>query len=207
MKYDGVLFDLDGTLWNATEAIAVSWEMALKDAPDIPRAPTVRELEGVMGMTAEQLMAALFPHITKERGAELFARCCEVENQYLLQHGGVLYEGIEELLKTLSQKLPLAIVSNCNIEYAPCFLKAHGLEKYFADWECSGRTGLPKGENIKLVAGRLGLQAPVYVGDTALDYEAAQAAGVPFVHAAYGFGKVEGVPKIQKPLDLLTLLR
>ncbi len=207
MKYDGVLFDLDGTLWNATEAIAVSWEMALRDAPDIPRPPTVRELEGVMGMTAEQLMAALFPHITKERGAELFARCCEVENEYLLQHGGRLYEGIETLLETLSKEVPLAIVSNCNTEYAPCFLKAHGLEKYFADWECSGRTGLPKGENIKLVAERLGLQAPVYVGDTPLDYEAAKAAGVPFIHAAYGFGKVEGVPSIQKPLELPTLLQ
>ena len=116
MKYDGVLFDLDGTLWNATEAIAVSWEMALRDAPDIPRPPTVRELEGVMGMTAEQLMAALFPHITKERGAELFARCCEVENEYLLQHGGKLYEGIEELLETLSKEVPLAFVRNFNPE-------------------------------------------------------------------------------------------
>ena len=30
MKYDGILFDLDGTLWDATEAIRVSWAMALE---------------------------------------------------------------------------------------------------------------------------------------------------------------------------------
>ena len=35
MKYDGILFDLDGTLWDATEAIAVSWAQALRDAPDV----------------------------------------------------------------------------------------------------------------------------------------------------------------------------
>jgi len=207
MKYDGVLFDLDGTLWNATEAIAAAWQMALEDAPDIPRPPTVRELEGVMGMTGEQLMATLFPAITPERGAELFKRCCEVENGYLLQHGGRLYEGIEELLRTLSGQVVTAIVSNCNTEYAPCFLKAHNLGKYFADWECSGRTGLPKGENIKLVVERNHLQAPVYIGDTTLDYEAARQAHVPFIHAAYGFGKVGGVPAIRTPLELLELLK
>ncbi len=207
MKYDGVLFDLDGTLWNATEAIAVSWQMALKDAPDIPRPPTVRELEGVMGMTAEQLMKTLFPHITPERGAELFARCCQVENDYLLHYGGRLYEGIEELLAALKGQAFTAIVSNCNEEYAPCFLKAHRLEGFFSDWECSGRTGLPKGENIRLVVERNRLRAPVYVGDTILDYEAAKAAGVPFIHAAYGFGQVEGVPAIGKPLELLELIK
>ena len=105
MKYDGILFDLDGTLWNATEAIAISWQIALKDAPDIPRAPTVKELEGVMGMTGEQLMATLFPYITPQRGAELFERCCQVENEYLLQHGGQLYEGIEDLLRAIGGPL------------------------------------------------------------------------------------------------------
>lgn len=207
MKYDGILFDLDGTLWNATEAIAVSWQIALKDAPDIPRAPTVKELEGVMGMRAEELMATLFPYITPQRGAELFDRCCEVENEYLLQHGGKLYDGVKELLKALSGNAATAIVSNCNAEYAPCFLKAHDMGGYFTDWECSGRTGLPKGENIKLVVERNHLRAPVYVGDTVLDYEAAKAANVPFIHAAYGFGKVEGVPGIQKPMELLELIK
>ena len=39
MKYDGILFDLDGTLWDSTEAVAVSWAMALADAPDVPAPP------------------------------------------------------------------------------------------------------------------------------------------------------------------------
>ena len=81
------------------------------------------------------------------------------------------------------------------------------MEGYFTDWECSGRTGLPKGENIRLVVERNHLQAPVYVGDTRLDYEAAQQAGVPFIHAAYGFGTIEGVTAIHKPVELLELIK
>lgn len=206
MKYDGILFDLDGTLWNATEAIAASWRIALEGEADVDRPPTVQELEGVMGMTAEALMAALFPQLSKERGAELFDKCCQVENDYLRTHGGILYPGVEEMLKRLSQKLPLAVVSNCNAEYIPCFLEAHGLGSYFKDWECIGRTGLQKWENIRLVAQRNGLAAPLYVGDTQLDREAADKAGIPFLHAAYGFGAVPGARRIESPLELCKLL-
>ena len=160
MKYDSVLFDLDGTLWDATQAISYSWAKALEGEPDIPAPPTTGELEQVMGMTAEDLTAALFPHLSLERRMELFDKCCQVECEYLTAHGGRLYPGILEVLETLSQKVPLCIVSNCNIEYIPSFLAGHRLHAYFKDWECIGRTGLPKGENIRLVMERNHLQRP-----------------------------------------------
>ena len=207
MKYDGILFDLDGTLWDATEAIRVSWAMALESVPDVEAPPTREQLERVMGMTADNLMATLFPKLSKERHRELFDACCKTEDVYLRQHGGILFPGLEETLQTLSQELPLFIVSNCNKEYIPCFLDAHHMHSYFQDWECIGRTGKQKWENILLVAERNHLKAPVYVGDTVLDQEAAQKAGVPFYHAAYGFGQVEGAPEIQEPRQLLELLQ
>ena len=133
MRYDSILFDLDGTLWDSTDAVAASWEEALAGVPDIEGPPTRAQLEGVMGMTAEDLMAKLYPHLSKERHMELFDRCCQVENTYLREHGGVLYPQLEETLEALSQKLPLFIVSNCNAEYIPCFLDAHQLHRYFQD--------------------------------------------------------------------------
>ena len=207
MRYDSILFDLDGTLWDSTDAVAASWEEALAGVPDIEGPPTRAQLEGVMGMTAEDLMAKLYPHLSKERHMELFDRCCQVENTYLREHGGVLYPQLEETLEALSQKLPLFIVSNCNAEYIPCFLDAHQLHRYFQDWECIVRTGKQKWENIRLVVERNHLQRPVYVGDTAMDQEAAQKAGVPFLHAAYGFGDVTGAPEITQFPQLLELLQ
>lgn len=206
MKYDGILFDLDGTLWNATEEIALSWAEALEHVPDVKKAPTIKELEGVMGMTAESLVDTLFPYLTRERGLEIFDICCEAENRYLRVYGGKLYDGIEEMLKALSQKLPLFIVSNCNHGYIPSFLEAHGLAPYFKDWEYIGRTGKEKWENIRLVVERNGLERPVYVGDTQLDQQSAQKAGVPFLHASYGFGTAEDAVELSFPLQLLELM-
>ena len=164
MKCDGVLFDLDGTLWDATVPIAKSWATALEGEPGVDHAPTVQELEKVMGMTAEDLTATLFPRLSLERRMELFDKCCQAECVYLTEHGGRLYEGIPQLLEELSQRLPLFIVSNCNLEYIPSFLDGHRLHRFFKDWECIGRTGKPKWENIRLVVERNHLQAPVYVG-------------------------------------------
>jgi phosphoglycolate phosphatase len=70
-------------------------------------------------------------------------------------------------------------------------LKFHELENLFTDFESSGNTGLSKTENIQLLISRNKLRNPVYIGDTSWDYEAAIAANIPFIYAAYGFGKVD----------------
>ena len=59
------------------------------------------------------------------------------------------------------------------------------------DTENPGVTGMPKGENIKLVAERNDIDNIIYVGDTNGDYQATKIAGGTFIHAAYGFGKPE----------------
>ena len=60
--------------------------------------------------------------------------------------------------------------------------------KFFRDTECIGRTGRNKAGNIRLIIERNGLERAVYVGDTERDMRSAHEAGVPFIHAAYGFG-------------------
>lgn len=57
-----------------------------------------------------------------------------------------------------------------------------------------------------MIVERNNLQNPVYVGDTIWDKESSEKAGVDFIFAAYGFGKIAN-PKvqIQRFEDLLTL--
>ena len=63
-----------------------------------------------------------------------------------------------------------------------------------------------KAANIRSIAKKYQLKAPVYVGDTFGDYQACQEAGVPFVFASYGFGQVDTPDYvIEKPADLLKL--
>ena len=85
------------------------------------------------------------------------------------------------------------------------FYKYHKLENYFLDYENPGRTGLSKGENIKLIIDRSNLLKPVYVGDTESDLKASKYAGIPFVYAKYGFGDVNEYDlSIEKFDDLLN---
>lgn len=203
--FDGILFDLDGTLWDAVPEVTESWNRTLA-GEGIHRVLTVEELRPCMGLLLSDIGAKLLPGVSSERREELIALCCTDENAYLAQRGAALYPGEEEVLSALSKKYPLFVVSNCQSGYIEAFYQGTGLKNYFTDFESAGNTGLTKAENIALVVKRHGLKKPVYVGDTALDYTSSQAAGVPFIHAAYGFGKVENVPAIHSPGELEGLL-
>ena len=99
------------------------------------------------------------------------------------------FEDLEETLKALPY--PLFIVSNCQSGYIETFLECCGLGKYFKDFECSGNTGNPKGENILEIIRRNEIKNAVYVGDTQGDCNASQVAGIPFIFAEYGFGNAD----------------
>lgn len=203
---DGVLFDLDGTLWDAVPQIAKSWNLALEQL-GVTRAPlTAGELYPCMGMLLPDIGRKLLPDLPLDVQAQVMDRCCQVECDYLARHGAALYPGAEEVLAALANRCPLFVVSNCQDGYIQAFFQGTGLGKYFTDFESAGRTGLPKSENIALMVRRHGLKRPVYVGDTALDHASAQAAGVPFIHAGYGFGRVEGAPAIGSLSELPGLL-
>ena len=188
--YDSLIFDLDGTLWDTTDIIKLTWNKILSDYPYIREPITKEELEKCMGLNLTEISRRLFPMCNENMQEELITKCCDLEVEILSQRGGSLYPTHEELRK-LSQKLPLYIVSNCQSGYIESFFKGNNTSKYFKDFECAGSTGLSKGENIKLVMERNHLSSPAYMGDTAGDLEGAEVAGIPFIFASYGFGQAE----------------
>ena len=117
--------------------------------------------------------------------AQLFA----AEQRQLETERGAIYPGVRETLKQLSARYALLIVSNSQDGYVQTFLRWLG-GNWFLDYEMSGRTGLTKGKNIRLVMERNRIERAVYVGDTQMDADAAAEARIPFIHAAYGFGAV-----------------
>lgn len=191
MKFDSIIFDLDGTLWNTAKAVCGIWNTILEKYPHIKKSVAVEEIEGCMGLQTDEISRKLFPDLQEETQHRLMDEVEKAEISYLGEHGGMLYPKMEETLKQLIQKHQLFIVSNCQDGYIQCFFKAHKLDQYFVDFECAGATGLPKGENNKRIIQRNHLKSPIYVGDTNGDAESAKAAEIPFVYARYGFGKVE----------------
>lgn len=189
---EAVIFDLDGTLWNALDGIQKTWNQVVANHPEYRKEPiSSEELEGCLGLPMTDIAGKLFPDTTTEQQQALMDECCAVENAYLSEHGGILYPKLEETLAELKKKYKLFVVSNCQQGYIESFIKAHKLAVYFDDIECWGNNLLPKGENNKLIMKRNGVTRAVYVGDTAGDEESARIAGIPFVFAKYGFGEVK----------------
>lgn len=184
-----IIFDLDGTLWDATGQVYQIWNSVFARHPELTVCVTREDVSALAGKTMEEIGAALFPDMDEKWQRAIMDECGEEEVVYLRAHGGVLYDGTRETVDALKSQYGLYIVSNCQRGYVEAFLHAHGFESDFRDIEMSGRTGRPKGENTRLLMERNCLREAVYVGDTAGDEAAARFAGIPFIHAAYGFGK------------------
>lgn len=192
---DGIIFDVDGTLWDSTQAVAKAWNQAIQENTDLSLSLTAKTLQALFGKTMDEITLALFPSCSKEERDRIGYLCFEYENKILETTHGVLYPEVAKTLEYLSHKADLYIVSNCQCGYIEVFLKTMGLESYIKDFLCFGQTQVPKNESIRLLMERNQLKEVVYVGDTAGDYESCQKANIPFVYASYGFGEVTDPPK------------
>ncbi len=207
MAIDGILFDLDGTLWDACVNAAASWQSTLRRLTGSDMGIDLEAIRKMMGHSLSEITAEFFPD-RQDIAARLVAECVRDEAEYLKLHGGKLYPGVAELLKTASGKLPLFIVSNCSFGYIESFLDFSGLKEYIEEYLHPDLTGRSKAGNISLLAEKYSLRSPVYVGDTHMDRDAALEAKCPFIHAAYGFEpELEWADKIYSPLELLRYIQ
>ena len=154
----------------------------------------------------EAIGISLFPEYPAEEAVRIIRRACDIENEWLAVHHAALYDGVLNTLKTLSAKMPLFIVSNCQGGYIEVMKETTGLTPYITDHLCPDDTGHAKASNIRAIVEKHNLKSPIYVGDTQGDLNASREAGVKFVFASYGFGQVDSYDGvIEKPEDLLTL--
>ena len=208
MKFDSIILDVDGTIWDTTPIVAKAWNKAIDELfPQVPRV-TADILKGQFGKTMDVIGRNLFGVLTDADQKQLLAQCC-VEEQFALEQNesDIAYEGVVQTIRELAGRVPLFIVSNCQAGYIELVMKKNRIEDCITDFECFGNNGLTKDCNIKLLVERNGLKAPVYVGDTQGDFDACKLAGVPFIWAEYGFGEIkdEVAGKIKKFSDLEEL--
>ena len=86
----GLIFDMDGTLWDSSENVAVSWTETLKTA-GYSRNITKQDIKNVMGLAMDKIADILFPDFLKIGRMKLLDMCCGYENDYLRKNGGELY--------------------------------------------------------------------------------------------------------------------
>ena len=189
---DSLIFDLDGTLWDAAAASAEGWNVAAERLR-IPQRVTPEAIRTVSGKPTAECFQILLPELCPMPAdvARLFDAC---EREVVERQGGVLYEGVAAGLVRLAVRYPLFVVSNCLDWYLEAFFRLSGLRACFAGWDCHGCSGVEKPAMLWRLKNRHGLASPIYVGDTRGDQRSADEAGISFGFVRYGFGAAEGDP-------------
>ncbi len=200
----GIIFDVDGTLWDSSEAVAESYMVYLKNLGLEKNVQvTGEDIRGVMGMTMDQIRDTLFTALPVSDRGRVVEGCFAYEVEYLKSHGGILYPDVRSTMEQLAGTYHLYVVSNCQSGYIEDFLSWAKVEDLIEDFTCFGDTGLGKSDNLRLIGKRNLLDRAVYLGDTAGDLKSAKEAGILFIHARYGFGRIEEeVPFIDSLCEL-----
>ncbi len=186
-KPDSLIFDMDGTLWDAADTYVLSWNI-LFNRLNINRVMTRDELVKRIGWEGSKVMAAILPEFDETERAELYNKVNEIRREIIPKYGGIMYNGVIEGLKELSNYYKLFILSNCGKGIIRIFIDWAGIDDLITDELAYGVNNMPKHHNIDLLIKKHNLRNPVYIGDTAGDSEQSAKAGIPFVFVKYGYG-------------------
>lgn len=204
--FDSLIFDMDGTLWDAVPSYCKIWEYTLDEFGLGDIKVTREELDRLMGKPVDVLVDTIVTrHVDRTR---FLAALDANEDRLMPVLGGRLYPGVKETIRELARDHKLFMVSNCSPKGAVNFMAYSGLTDCFTDSLTYGQTHVGKDVNIATLVSRYGLASPLYVGDTQGDADASHRAGVPIAWAAYGFGHVSDPDYIIKEFsDLIKLVK
>ena len=151
-----VLFDIDGTLWDAVPQTHAPWNAVLESRPESAgRTLSLQEVYSLMGHTGEEIAAYTLPRLPEELRMDIMSEAFAREHEDLKTIPGTFYPGVGETMRQLSAAgYGIGIISNCQDGYIGIMLSHGGFRDFVIDSECSGRTGLPKGDNIRLLLER-----------------------------------------------------
>ena len=190
MKYNAVLFDLDGTLLDTLGDLQLGVNLTL-ERHGYPKR-TLEEIRTFVGNGARQLMRLALPEGTAEE--ELEAILAEYLEWYAANFrvNAAPYDGVKAVVDELRERgVKVAIVSN----KPDATTKKLG-EMFFPGLPAFGqRDDTPKKPAPEMVwkaMETLGVTAEeaVYVGDSEVDVATARNAGLPLVAVSWGFRTV-----------------
>ena len=87
---DGIIFDIDGTLWDSTPEVAESWNEALRENTDIKMVLTPEILRKEFGKPLKEILEDLFPDEGQEFRT-IFGQAFQTAQQY--KYSGLWFPG------------------------------------------------------------------------------------------------------------------
>ncbi|NLJ96893.1 MAG: HAD family hydrolase [Clostridiales bacterium] len=214
MRYDTIIFVLDGTLLNTLDDLKDSLNFSLTNHGYEPR--TLEEVRRFVGNGVGKLVERSLPLHTSQEDAETCLATFKDHYNKNMQNKTRPYDGIMELLLDLNRfGFNLAIVSN-KFDTAVKELAKEYFGGVFnvAIGESATVKRKPAPDSILTVINELGtdIKKTIFVGDSEIDVQTAKNAGIPFIGVTWGFRtrdvlRNEGANYlIDTPKELLTLI-
>lgn len=195
-RLEGIIFDIDGTLWDSRDVVAQAWQAAIREHTSLSADFDGETIGRHFGKPMRDIFKALYPGISNAQIDDMTPYLYDYEHRYIREMKPQPYPGVEEALQKLSREYPLYIVTNGQKGYAEAMFDATALGKFFRGWLSYGDTLAPKEITIRTLMERYDFCRTCYVGDTAGDMDASKKAGIPFIYCSYGLGEAEGAEYI-----------
>ena len=207
MKYDLVIFDLDGTLMDTSKSITKTVNSAMEELgkKQYSANECVKFVGGgVSGLARNILGKEKYEDVTNEEMEKVIRKYYDIYFDY----GVEPYEGIPELLDFLTEKnIKKGIVTNKDHETA-----LSAVEKKLSKWRFDGIFGSnekeypnkPNPYNVDRMAQDLNVSKDkiLFIGDMLVDVNTAKNAGVDIVYCKWGFGEVKGETGISEDVKV-----
>jgi phosphoglycolate phosphatase len=187
-----LIFDLDGTLVDSRDDIAISVNLTLEEL-DCPK-KTPQEIYGYIGGGIHNLIRNSLPagraEGLLEKGVDTF---WAIYKEHVLDTTR-LFPGVCQMLETLYRK-KMAVATNKPYAHAHMILEGLGVARYFTNVQ-GWKMGLPVKPDPAIVLRAIEeAEAPkedaVMIGDGLNDILAARAAGIKCCAVGYGYGSRE----------------
>ncbi|HUC38672.1 MAG TPA: HAD family hydrolase [Candidatus Acidoferrum sp.] len=173
-----VLFDFDGVIVNSFDAFAAYFQRIL--VKHGYRKPSEEEIRRVYYMPEVDILRTLSNEREDEKVYELFSDKETRPSEFSLA------DGAGGVIRRLSKRYRLAIISNSERRFILPILSKEGIDRCFEFVIANGETKRhkPDPEPILVALSRLGIrpEEAVYVGDYPSDIEAGKAAGTKVVY-------------------------
>jgi phosphoglycolate phosphatase len=196
-SFDTILFDVDGTLVDATSDIANAMNHALRmlKLPELPKKTIVSYIgAGVKYLIRNSI--GIDDEAIIGKGTQLYS-------DYYLAHAAdetVLYPHVTDILEYLKGKRKL-IFTNRYVSFADAALRALGVRDYFEaiiggdDESCIK----PSACSMDRIVERFGIDKnkSLIVGDMDIDVMTGKNSGVKACWVTYGLGKIEEVAPLK----------
>ncbi len=198
MKFDTIVFDLDGTLVDSSAMVINGFNYALSR---FGISVSAAEVEIMRSRTSAELFR---DRLTEAQANEALARL--FEHSRTSASDTRILPGVKEMLENLAaRKIKMGLWTGRDRASALAILRAHQIDVYFdaVVGGCEVKKNKPDAEGLLMLAQRLGAAVDkiVHVGDHAHDLQGACSAGVAFVHAQWHVPVAQTAPLTNLAFD------